>query len=342
MMTTSTTGLNGPRARSSAAGRVPILARRDVLKIVVGVPIAIGLPTLTAGRLRAGELGYGGCTGGRPCPSDAASAVSGDTPLTAVAIRAAVNGARESGRPVLLIATPQLVWDEESYARRQRIARRLAGMIEGTDTVNRLLMSLPVIIVATEETLRDARVLGDASVTAVAGASPVYLIANATPKDGGATRLRGSLDEGDSQASALQAALRDALFGKREERLARRRDAELDRLGGARAEVERALNDLTADTWERREAAQRVLRARRERILGVLAHAALTAPNQKLRARCTKLAHWDTRPRPLGTSWETFYSGCGRDDPYQDFRTRCGMAMVEEPARLYLRILSGS
>ncbi len=329
------------------------LDRRDFLKVLAGVPILIGLP---GGSLLA-------------APQDGAGAGAGDGARGEGAdpVAAALATARRLGRHVLLITVPGGQDFGHGYARRQRTARRLAGVLERKDLETRLLLAQLTMIVAPPEAFvrADPR-LADAVAprleaalrekldektraqmleAGVAAESAIALVApGAAPDEAGAIeRLDAVLDGAVEDVDALLETLRARLFGDGKERLRATRDAELARLAaGDRRQVDAALAALGASEFGAREKASAFLTERRPELAATLAWQALHADDAEVRIRSAEIAVLEERPVPLGTRWGEFHGGCGQTDPYEESPAMvgCGMARLPDGPKIYLQILA--
>ncbi len=300
-----------------------ILPRRHFLKILAGVPIAIGLPTLALGPLLA-----------RDEDGHAKKAVDAE------AVRRAIEAARERQLMVLLIAVPSAGagCDVDGLARRHAVAVALTGLVESAAPRTRLALGLSVIIVAPKARLGAAGRLPDA-------ASGIWTLE--TSWTAGKPWPPVAVDDVDLDAATptavaqLERRLCAAALAKNDTRvrgLATHERSVLE-ADGHLAEVETALQQLASEDATARAAALATLTDRRDAIRHILAHAALApeAP-ESVRVPCRALASPAARVVPLGSEWIDEAAGV---PPRADPCIGCGRARIPEGLRARLRLLGG-
>lgn len=275
-------------------------SRRDVLRLLAGIPLVCGLGGLARGA--EGDLDD---------------------------LRRALAAARRAGRPLLLIACPPLKLHPP--ARIKALAEQLEALLRTYDEDLRLALTNLVIVVAEAEALLAAgAALPDAA--AVAGRATVWLEQPRLEDAAAGTTIAVffPLDAGAEAADGIGPWLVEQVLVP--EALAARRAHELGLLDAAgRPAVEDALRDLGHASWERREQASAALTGRREALLGALTHAALTHADAEGRYRARALARLeDVQLEPLGAVW----SNAPREDPCPT----CGMAVITPAARRYLHL----
>ncbi len=310
-------------------GDRPSLGRRHFLKILAGVPIAIGLPAAYWLRAGADDDGDGGAGAG--------SGSGGD-------IGRAVQSARRLGRVAVLVAVPvaKAGCDPTIIALRETIARTLTELAESPDQETQLALGQALVVAAPSGQLEAAlpSLLELTPSREPPVAEGVYVIDLAAPE----ARAR-KLDDVDFATNApdlstrLARHVRDAVFGPERRRLRERAAAELAALPDAtRREVEDALARLGGADEADREAASAALAAHREKLRAAFAvrtlDEALPAP---VRARCGLLARPDGRIEPLGTEWVHPAAPDVEIDPCPP----CGMAVLAPREKDYLKLIAG-
>ncbi len=316
------------------------LARRDVLKILAGVPLVLGLPA-GLGRVLAGdEKGDDAAPGGDPKKTPKTKTGSG-------AIADAIAAARKAGQGVLVLAaaTDENPYDAATYARRQRLARHVAEMLESENAEVRLLIAQLTIVIATDAEVA-ALERGPQRGKGVTRPDGTWLIAPGA--EGPAEHVPIALDAGDEEAARLVPWLHVRLHGAEGLRVLRgRADGEMAAMRAAdRAVAEARLAALGDDAFETREAATAWLRERRGALLATLALRALEHRDAEVRIRSARLVSGEARAQPVGARWATFHGGCAQTEPYEEdvmnVMVDCGMALTEGPAREYLDIVAGA
>lgn len=292
--------------------------RRDLLRLLAGLPLVLGLPELA----RADE----------PAP-----------PTT---LASALAQARARGRPVLILASgrPELGPDA-NFARRARLARHVDELLSAKDEATRLLVANLVVVIAPLAELEAAlgadlpRRPDPRGGPILTG--PTWLLRPASARQ--AELVDGAFDGDDAAAASLVATLRDSVLGGADA-LAPRRDLELKALGADRAAAERDLQALGAASEAEREAASTRLAARADALAATLTHL-VVAPrtDDEVRGRAKELVlRAASAAVPVGAQWGQFTPGCGADDPYAEApcMVDCGMAKTTAEARRYLHLLA--
>jgi hypothetical protein len=303
--------------------------RRDLLRLLAGLPLVLGLPDLA----RADDA---------PEPTTLATALA---------------RARARGRPVLLLTNPRgqpELTPNANHARRARLARHVDELLSAKDEATRLLVANLVVVIAPLAELEAA--LGadlprrpDPRGGPLA-TGPTWLLRPAAGPQ--AELVEGAFDGDDAAAASLVATLRTSVLGGADA-LAPRRELELKALGAERGAVERDLQALGAATPAEREAASTRLAPRADALAATLTHLVVCdAPSsnvmhgavaEEVRDRAKELVlRAASAAVPVGASWGQFTPGCGADDPYEEApcMVECGMAKTSAEARRYLHVLA--
>ncbi len=328
----------------------PGLPRRDLLKILAGVPLALGLPAdwrvafgddgadepLTRHRDAPGNLP--GCAG----PEDPTAAARIGEQATAETVRATLARARREERPLLLIGVPAGGHGEPGWESRKRLARNLADLLGEDALTTRVVLAQIVIVVAGDAEIRAA--LDHADGPAASPDEVASWLADGASDPRRIDATDATLGADATAAAAFVGVLSDRLVGEGEatDHLARRSAGELARLDAAtRERVERALAALADPVFGVRETASDIVDELRDCIVATLALRALTDADPEVRARCAETLRPARRPMPIGTEWREFRPSCGRSDPYEaNVPMPCGRALPTNEGTPFLWLLA--